>query len=574
MIKIGRGSIVTKFKLLVGICLAVLLVLSGINIISLKITQLKLEDALGENFSKYALVRDVGADILQAKNAEQGLLLYEVNSDEYNSQKESLKKNYDQIEERMGKYSTYELNDNEKDFVKKHEQYLKEWIEVNDKEIVLIERNEYEARNQAIEYSKNEGFDKFSIVEEHLDGMGDSYLELSQLQLENEKKTNDKIMIFILVILISSFLICIISYSRISRSLSENVKKIVKLLNEYSAGNLDAVIEINSKDELEYIADNTMNMGESLKKLINSIDNTTDKLTSTVDKLTTATEETNKGANNTSVLMEEVLSDSQMQNSQLTEGKNTINILYGNVDNITNQTNEINTITISAEEITNKGKEIILELVTNSEESMKNMSVITEMMDTVKTSTDLIDNITYNIQKISEQTNLLALNASIEAARAGEQGRGFAIVAKEVSSLADESSELSNEAKKLIDDVKNKTNSTVDFVAGLKELYEKLNKSVNKNNEIFMNISNYLDLIKNRVSEVEEISSQIKNDKSNLINIIEKISEITEDSMEKINRTVNLANNQVNINEGLEEEARFLNELSNELNNIIVKFKN
>ena len=574
MIKIGRGSIVTKFKLLVGICLAALLVLSGVNIISLKITQLKLEDALGENFSKYALVRDVGADILQAKNAEQGLLLYEVNSDEYNTQKEFLKKNYDQIEERMGKYSTYELNDNEKDFVKKHEQYLEEWIKVNDKEIVLVESNEYEARKQAIEYSKNEGFNKFLSVEENLDAMGDSYLELSQLQLENEKKTNDKIMIFILVILISSFLICIISYSRISKSLSENVKKIVKLLNEYSAGNLDAVIEINSEDELEYIADNTMNMGESLKELINSIDNTTDKLTSTVDKLTTATEETNKGANNTSVLMEEVLSDSQMQNSQLTEGKNTINMLYGNVDNITNQTNEINTITISAEEITNKGKEIILELVTNSEESMKNMNIIAEMMDTVKTSTDLIDNITYDIQKISEQTNLLALNASIEAARAGEQGRGFAIVAKEVSSLADESSELSNEAKKLIDDVKNKTNSTVNFVFGLKELYEKLNKSVNKNNEIFMNISNYLDLIKNRVFEVEQISSQIKSDKSNLINIIEKISQITEDSMKKINRTVNLANNQVNINEGLEEEARFLNELSNELNNIIVKFKN
>lgn len=40
--KVAVKSIVTKFKLLVGICLTALLVLSGINIVSLKITQLKL----------------------------------------------------------------------------------------------------------------------------------------------------------------------------------------------------------------------------------------------------------------------------------------------------------------------------------------------------------------------------------------------------------------------------------------------------------------------------------------------------------------------------------------------------
>ncbi len=159
-----------------------------------------------------------------------------------------------------------------------------------------------------------------------------------------------------------------------------------------------------------------------------------------------------------------------------------------------------------------------------------------------------INEITATIRSIAEETNLLSLNASIEAARAGEAGKGFAVVATEIKTLAETSADAATEISKLIDEVTNQIDITVqqsqnsmtqihssaDYVKAASEQFDTIFKSIEATSSIISSmigkIANVNDVATNMAAITEEQLASAEEIEATATNMQELAGTVTDNS--------------------------------------------
>ena len=203
--------------------------------------------------------------------------------------------------------------------------------------------------------------------------------------------------------------------------------------------------------------------------------------------------------------------------------------------------------------------EIVHAAVANVENLAQQLESASHQAEALQQGSDKIGNILNVIVNIAEQTNLLALNAAIEAARAGEAGRGFAVVADEVRTLATRTQASTQEINSLI---------------------QTIQQSIKDVSQVIYDVQQASHLTRDETAEAETAIAAIRQAVENISSMNIQIANATDEQSRvtlEVNESVTdiselSTNNQTN-NQSLDELSTALSESSNDLTQLVSRFK-
>lgn len=333
----------------------------------------------------------------------------------------------------------------------------------------------------------------------------------------------------------------------ITRAIVSPLKTAVSALRDIAEGEGDLTqrLELRGKDEVADLAAQFNTFAENVQIIIRLVSETSTNLEQ-------VSEDLNRSTLNTSESIKRQKSEVDQAATAITEMSSASHEVAQNAELTAESTKDADRQTKEGRALVNKTLDAIETLAEKTHSTAQTIEQLGSGINEISSVIDVI-------RGVAEQTNLLALNAAIEAARAGEQGRGFAVVADEVRTLANRTTQSTEEIRSKVEALQKEAANAVTAILENRDLANATMEVANKSGAS-------LDSITEAVSRITSMTLQIASASEEQSSVAEQINQ----SIVHINQKADDADAQAC---SISENSEKLSVTSETLNALVNRFK-
>lgn len=346
----------------------------------------------------------------------------------------------------------------------------------------------------------------------------------------------------------SLFLVIVIAVI-VSLGLAKSIKtpltKLISTLEAVAHGDLTKKYDDNSKDEFSLIGNGVNEMMFQIRDVIIKLKKAVEALQNTANKNVEVVNSSNEA-------LDVQRKEAFLVASATAELEQTLSQVVQSAQQTSQEVNNVG-------KISEVGRQVMSDNITTTHALDAKLKETSAAITSVNEMGDKIGHVVSVITGIAEQTNLLALNAAIEAARAGEQGRGFAVVADEVRTLANRTSDSTKEIASVITNLRNTISKAVTVIGTCNIEMEASITQSSKANSSIEEIMGYITTIDEMTRQIVESAHEQEIATREINQNITRISELADKNYEGMTN--------------IQQSSATLEQIADDQTSIVNKFK-